>query len=414
MKTNIEIRQATEEDRYSIMELWKYSFNDTDDFIDYYFDRRFSPENSVVLLKNEQLEAALQLNPYNLAIGDIISEVRYVVGVSVQPESRGKGYMTRLIRQTLRMQYENGEDFSILMPIDTRIYTRYGYANCFMRHEYHVDLDRIAPKRTKYQTRRMGLSNLENLDRELHQLSEIYFDGMANKYSYVCRNRTYWKHKLSELAVDQGEIFVISDDFSQKGYAMMLPKSGDGTLNVIEMVALDKEAFDAIMGLVKAHSTQATRAVLVTPQSEEFNIYTDYDNNIKHIVKPFMMGRVIHADKILDQIIYKSNIFENKQLHSMAENFCITITDSMIPENNFSAIYKKGVISGIMREACESCLPERRLKMSVAELAQLYLKSTTINILYKMGRIELYEENIEFFETIFGETVKNNYINDFI
>ncbi len=414
MKNNIEIRLTTEKDKHRVKDLWKYAFSDSDEFITYYFEKRFNPNHTIGLFKNGCLEAALQLNPYNLAIGDVILPVNYVVGVSVQPESRGQGLMTKIMRATLNMQYERGEDFSILMPIDTRLYTRYGYSNCFMRHEFHVDLARLAPKSTKYKIKRLDMANVENLDRELHLLSEVYFDAVQENYSFVSRNRTYWKNKLAELSTDGGEIFIVSDDFSPKGYAMVIPRSQDRTLQVIEMVALDNRAFDAIMGIVKGHSTQAERAVLVTPQNKEFGIYTDYDNNISHIVKPFMMGRIINVERVLDHIIQKSEIYKKDRFFEEDDHFCISVSDDMIEENNYTALYKRGRMADATREVCESCLPDRRLKMTVSELAQLYLKSATVSKLNKMGRLEVYEKDIELFEEIFGCEFYQNYINDFI
>ena len=414
MKDNIEIRFATEEDRLKVIDLWKYAFSDTDEFLDYYFERRYAPENTVVLLRDKSLEAALQLNPYNLAMGDMISQVSYVVGVSVQPESRGKGFMNKLMKSTLNLQYQRGEDFSILMPIDTRIYTRYGYANCFMRHEFHVDISRLNPAKNNYKIKRLDMNNIHNMDRELHLLSEVYFHAVQENHSFISRNRTYWKNKLAELATDGGEIFLISDDFAPKGYVMLIPKSADQTLNVIEMVGLDQGAFDAISSLIKAHSTQAKKAILVTPQPEEFNLYTQYDNTIEHIIKPFMMGRVINAEKILDRIIHKAKLHTQPDFLGEGGSFCISISDSVIEENNYTVLYKKGIMAGIEKEVCESWLPERRLKMTVSELAQLYLKSTTVKKLHKMGKIEVFEEDLEFFEKIFGKITCQNYINDFI
>ena len=195
---------------------------------------------------------------------------------------------------------------------------------------------------------------------------------------------------------------------------MLIPKSEDGTLNVIEMMALNKQAFDSIMGLVKAHSTQADRAILVTPQAEEFLLYTHYDNMIEHQVKPFMMGRVINVEIILDRIIYKSEVWKDEDLFEENDYFCISISDNMIEENNYTAIYKKGLLDMVTKEKCDSCLPDRRLKMTVAQLTQLYLKSTNISTLHKMGKIELLEKDLDLFEKIFGKEIKRNYINEFI
>lgn len=410
---NISVRIATEEDKHDIMDLWKYCFSDTEAFVDYYFSKRYNPNYTVVLSRKGHVEAALQLNPYNLAVGDVVTEVGYVVGVGVQPESRGRGYMTELMKKTLSLQYGNGDTFSILMPIDTKVYTRYGYANCFLRHEFHMDLNRLEAQKTRYKIKRLNLGQVENMERELHLLSEVYFDAVSTKYSFIVRNRTYWKNKLSELAIDNGEIFIVSDEFSVKGYAMLLPKTENGILQVIEMIALDKEAFHALVGLIQGHSTQASKAVIVTPQTEEFFLYTDYDNKIQHVVQPFMMGRVINADAILDQIIYKSKIFDLDEEEGI-DIFCIEIHDDMIEENNFVAVYRKGHMSEILKETCDNQCYGKKIKMSVSALAQLYLKFASVDSLRKVGAVEVNEDDVDLFQKVFGNRTRENYINDYI
>lgn len=390
------------------MALWRYCFADTEQFVQYYFNRRYETENTIVLTEAGRLEAALQLNPYNLAIGDIVTQVSYVVGVSVQPESRGRGLMKRLIRGTLKAQFERGEAFSLLMPIDTRIYTQYGYQNCFERHEFHVSLDRLEPKRSNYRIRRFDLEYPENQERDLHVLNELYFDAMHDKFSYICRNKTYWKNKLSELAVDGGELFIVQGEFEAKGY-VMLAKGEQNTLNVLELVALDQEAFHSLIGLIKSHRTQASKAVIVAPQYEALSSYIEHDNQVQHIVRPFMMGRVINAEQILDHILYKS-----KFLDADPECFCITVTDPDISENNLTLTYEPEHGAEFAHGRLQQERYAQHLKLSVSELAQLYLKSVSLRHLRLLGRVSVRESDVDFFCKLFGEELCQNYVNDYI
>lgn len=85
-------------------------------------------------------------NPYKIDINGNISDTAYIVGISCDAVNRGRGYVSALIKETLKDRYLKGEDVSMLMPIDTNIYTRYGYANIADMIELDIPLDRIKIK----------------------------------------------------------------------------------------------------------------------------------------------------------------------------------------------------------------------------------------------------------------------------
>lgn len=414
----IEVRTALSKDKKAIMDLWRYSFADTQSFVEYYFAERFLEENTIGLFSDDYLEAALQLNPYNLVINDVVTEVKYVVGVCVQPESRGLGYMTELISETLNMQYRDEEEFSILMPIDSRIYERYGYANCFSRHEFLMDLDRITPIKTGYRIKRIDPVNSENAERDIHNLSQIYYDIVSGNFSFISRNSRYWKNKMMELAIDGGQLFVVYHEKEPRGYAMIIAKTSDGIGNVVEMAFTDEEAYHTLMGLIKSHITQFQRVRINTPQVEEFTIMSGFDNKIEHRVQPFMMGRVINAEKVLDTILYKARLFKGERKgYGNIEEVAIEVTDAFIEQNNLLFIYKNGNVEQIVRanqQIPEDAIPKIKLTMSVAELAQLYLKSVSLRMLFQMGKVSTNPEHLHFFEEVFGTEVCSNYVNDYI
>lgn len=423
----IDIRTMLSRDKRQVVDLWKYSFSDsTKEFDEYYFNNRFSPENSVGLYCDDRLEAALQLNSYNLAIGDVVSEVKYVVGVSVQPESRGLGYMTELLRFTLNMQHQNGEEFSILMPIDTRIYTKYGYANCFEKHDFTMDINRIQVPKTDYTVRRIDVGAVENVERDLHHLSEIYYDVVSKNHSFISRNSRYWKNRMAELSVEGGEFFVVYDGKFPRGYAMIISKTNDKIGNVVEMAFYDRNAFYTLMELVKNHGTQFARVNISTPQPSEFQLLTNFDNQIEHRVRPFMMGRVINAERVLDTILYKSDIFGCACAQfDETRPYAIEISDDFIAENNIIVLCKNKKITRIIHKSptqdvkelyASEEIPPLYLSMQVSELAQLYTKALTLSQLYHMGKIRIsgQEEALSFFERIFGTKTAPSYVNDYI
>ncbi len=417
-----EIRRAKEQDKNQILDLWKYCFSDAnDEFNSYYFSQRFKPEHTVVLFREKNLEAALQLNPYNLVIGDVVCEVNYVVGVTVQPESRGRGYMSELIGYTLNEQYRNGEDFSILMPIDTKIYTRYGYANCFFKHEFLVDTQMLESKKSACRLERMNVANSENLEKELHNLNKIYYEVVAENHSYISRNTRSWKNKFAEYKLDGAEFFLVYEGKEVTGYVVFtVPKTPDGIAHVLEMGFGNREAYYAIVGLLRSHATQFKRARIATPQFEEFEILNSFNNQMEHRVLPFMMGRVINAEKVLDMILYKKSFFcceEEEAGCECSQQLAIEIRDEIIKENNLITICDgRRVIKTIRLEegADLSELPERRIMMTVSELAQLYMKAVSLRKLHRTGKVQIKNATIECFENLFGNRVRPSFINEYI
>lgn len=396
----MKIAIADSKDKSEVKALWKYCFLDSDQFVDYYFEKRYSREKNMVALdEHGKIQASLQLNPYTLNVDEKEKSVHYVIGVSVQPESRGLGYSSKLLKETLNCQYRKNEDISILMPIDTDIYARYGYINTFYRYEYSVDLSCIKMRYSKYSVERVELESISENTKLLSALSKFYHLNIDDKFAYVKRDVKYYINKLEELKVDGGELFTVYEKDKLKGYMMLLPKYHQTEALVIEMMFDDKPAFDAMMRVLKSHITQFKTVTMVVPQHELFNLLINYDNKYKIVCKNFMMTRVINARNILHETLKRSTVHKTRKYN-------IEITDNVIPDNNILEEFNHE--SDFQKE-----LPY--LNLDIADLASLYMKTTNIDLLYKSKRIEFRRiEDKEFFEKLFDCELKQNYINDFI
>lgn len=402
-----------------VKELWSYCFADTPEFKDYYFANRYRQEKNLITTDDRgKVQASLQLSPYVLQVDGVSKDVNYVVGVCVQPESRGKGYSTAIMKDTLNYQYRNDEDVSILMPIDTEIYTRYGYANCFYRHDFSVDLINIRAGKTCCEVRRAELEDLvsdaadkkapdEDILRIADQMSEFYHRNIVDKYAYIKRDRQYFINRLQELSVDGGELFLSYDEGVLSGYIMLLPKYSQGHAMAPEMMFRDKDAFNSLMSIIKSHITQFRTVDIVTPQHELFNLFIKYDNKYKVAKKSFMMVRIINAKNILCEILRR-----NPGIRQIG-SFKIEMTDSVIEDNNFTETFD-------FSEAASAEEPKSRegipfMKLDISDLASLYMKSSNIDHLERAGRISFEcEQDREFFSGLFGNEIKESYINDYI
>ncbi len=396
MKTGI----VSSKDVKEVKDLWKYCFSDSQEFVDYYFEKRYKQEKNIIISDdNGKIQAALQLNPYTLCVDNKEKNINYVVGVSVKPESRGLGYSSMLLKETMNYQYRNNEDISILMPIDTEIYSRYGYINCFYRYEYNVSLSNIKIRYSKYNVEHVCLENIAKNKTLLLELSEFYHQNIADKFAYIKRDSAYFINKLEELKVDGGSLFTVYDNNILKGYMMLITKNGESEALVPEIMFEDKTAFDSFMRILKSHITQFNTVTMVVPQHELFNLLINYDNKYKITRKNFMMARVINARNILYEILERSELYS-------ARKYNIEITDNVIPDNNILEEFNH-------ESSFEKEMPY--LNLDVVDLASLYMKTTNIDMLHKSKKVEFRtQEDKEFFEKLFGNEIKENYINDFI
>ena len=62
------------------MELWRRCFEDTDEFIRFYFERKYSDANSLIYEENGKALSALQMLPYPMRWENVTVDTSYISG----------------------------------------------------------------------------------------------------------------------------------------------------------------------------------------------------------------------------------------------------------------------------------------------------------------------------------------------
>ena len=75
----------------SLRRLWKECFNDTDEFIDMYFTRVYSPQVDYSIERGGRVVSALQCLPYNMLCGGNTVLTGYLSGVCTDASYRRQG-----------------------------------------------------------------------------------------------------------------------------------------------------------------------------------------------------------------------------------------------------------------------------------------------------------------------------------
>ncbi|MEG2789594.1 MAG: GNAT family N-acetyltransferase, partial [Romboutsia sp.] len=195
----MKIRYASSNDKNDVKAIWNYCFNDGEDFVNYYFNDKYSRFNTVVVDEGEEIVSSLQLNQYRIILNNKIYDASYVVGVSTFPQVRGRGYMRDIMKFTLKELYAKEQLVSILMPIDYRLYRQYGYEHCYDQIEYVIDIEDL--KKFKVNGR-------------LHKVNKNHINDLIDINNYflkdtngnVFKDNKYYENLFKEVKSENGHI----------------------------------------------------------------------------------------------------------------------------------------------------------------------------------------------------------------
>lgn len=108
--------------------LWKEYFGDSDEFIDFYFDKICAGNKIVVMREDGILTGMLHLNPYVFSRDNKeIIRTYYVVGVMVREGYRNQGRMKKLFDYAYSVLSSERIKFIYLWPANEAYYTGVGF-----------------------------------------------------------------------------------------------------------------------------------------------------------------------------------------------------------------------------------------------------------------------------------------------
>lgn len=120
--------------REKVIKLWKQCFDDSDEFIRFYFTRKYRNENAMVCEDQGNAIAALQMLPYPMSWENTELQTSYISGACTAPEARNRGIMTQLLTESFRHMKTGGIALSTLIPAESWLFDYYrkqGYATVF-------------------------------------------------------------------------------------------------------------------------------------------------------------------------------------------------------------------------------------------------------------------------------------------
>ncbi|WP_296647309.1 GNAT family N-acetyltransferase, partial [Romboutsia sp. 13368] len=309
------IRYAKEEEIENIKDIWNYCFNDEDSFVDYYFNNRYNNQNTIVACEDKDIVSSLQLNQYKIKLDNKIYDTSYVVGVSTFPEVRGRGYMKKIMDYSLNELYKKGQLISILMPIDYRLYRKYGYEHCYDQLEYYINIDDL---KNFNLAGRLYKATEENID-DLININNTFLEDVNGN---TVRDKEYYINLFKEVNSEGGHIYVYKDG-TYKGYIIYFLNNEN--IFVRELFYKDLDSLKSILKFIYNHNTQCKKVTISAPVNDKIKFVLENPKDTEIKIKPFMMGRVINVEEYI-------NGLEVDEYIDIDAN--IFIEDTFIKENN--------------------------------------------------------------------------------
>ncbi|MGL4796733.1 MAG: GNAT family N-acetyltransferase [Paraclostridium sp.] len=383
------LRYAKRDDLNVIKDIWNYCFGDEEAFVEYYFNNKYKENNTIVVEDDGEIVSSLQLNQYNIKLNNNIYETSYVVGVSTYPQARGKGFMKNIMDFSLNEMYNRGQLVSLLMPIDYRLYRKYGYEHCYDQLEYKLDVESL--RQFKIQGDFVKAKN-ENIK----DMINIYNTCLKSCNGYTHRDVYYYENLFKEIKCENGHIYIHKED-AFEGYVIYFI-NGD-TLFVRELLYKNIKSLKSILKFLYNHNTQAKNITIMSPIIDDIRyILPNLKNNTINI-KPFMMGRVINLEGFIKSI-------EVEVLES--EKVILGVIDKQIEANNGCfEIYienNKVMINKANKDA--------DLSLDINYVNQLAFSYLDLKQVLFLNNIEIEDKIYNTLDKIF--TKKKNYINEYV
>lgn len=366
--------------------IWTENFIDSEEEINFYFKNLYKKENFLVLEENSKIKASLHENPYIINLKNKLLPSFYIVAVAVSPEFRGRGYMKKLLSYSLNNARNTGKDIIFLTPINTEIYSKFGFGYISGLENYSLKMVDI-PFDTINQNIEIIKADVKNYD----DLIKIYNFHMKKYNIFLFRDKDYFFRIKKELENEKGQIYCFYKENQIIGYLMCYFKEEE--IFVREIFYDSIECAKNILAFLKTFKEYYSKLKIITPQGSNFNFIFPNQLKISKSEMPYILGRIVNVENLLS-------------LLNIEKNFKIKIEDNIIVKNN--GVFCVSSDGKVCKREDEK---DYNISIKIEDFASLITGYLDIDELLYLEKVCIKNISIEELKTIFNK--KKNYIQEY-
>lgn len=217
----MKLRKLEQRENHKTRALWELVFSeDSKAFLDYYYYFKTRDNEIFVIEEDGAIRSMLQLNPYMLQVEEDLHLCHYVIAVATEDAYRRRGYMGKLLCQSMQDMYDKKEPFTFLMPAAEKIYTPYDFRFIYDQRQA-VDFRRILcgteiPEScTGGHEKARGLIDGKDVQEvfsdavpgEAEEIAEFVREHFAKEWQvYAVRDMQYYQTQIFEQQSENGGI----------------------------------------------------------------------------------------------------------------------------------------------------------------------------------------------------------------
>ncbi len=313
--------QKTDDNLHQIASLVQFAFNKKKDLTqDSNFMSRYNHSNGYGIFDHQKLASYIMVNLFNSRVFLKRTKMAGIGYVSSAKEARGKGNISKLMREVLLDLHKQKIPYANLAPFSERFYRQYGFESTIYQKIYSFKKDAlknlIKPKGGHY---RVGTWKNLIVQNGAAQLYEVPLHTTDERNTM---NRPYWWwNRLEEYYPGRHLVVYFGRVGLPLAYMFYRIKN-----NICKISELYGDEGDGIRGLLSylADQVDCQQFQITMPEESRLEDYFPEQSLLQINTRPFMMTRIIDFDKIISFV---------KVLHHV--NAIIEVTnDELCPWNN--------------------------------------------------------------------------------
>lgn len=214
------IRRARRADIPRLMELWQAAFGDSREYISFFFQHRFSPQDTFLHEEEGRPVSAFYLLDARLCGAEAAYTVKYLYAACTDAAFRGQGLMRSLIECAARALAESGVDCIALAPASQGLF--HYYAGCGFQSAFFCETARLSQPELERAAAGCFAPVHSLTPPEMAQMRRAALQGLA----YLAWDEAALQYALAEHRLSGGSAIAVRLSEGELGYCLFRLESG--------------------------------------------------------------------------------------------------------------------------------------------------------------------------------------------
>ncbi len=254
--------------RSDLIRLWRACFHDSDEYIHYFFDNRYVPDNCLVYL-DESIRrpvAMLHLLPTGISEDGGLVKAQYLYAACTRSDYRRQGIMAQLIDTARKLGHSRGVKYTLTVPAESRLfryYVKQGFHRCYKVRMVYMDRSDL---RYLCKNRIMVPGTPRDTMMKLSEVCEFRRNMLVDREGYVNWDMGAFRYAVGCHEHDGGHVVTLAYN-GDCGYAFCRL---DGTAVTISEFIVKEHFASALIKRILQSYPKAQRFVFRLPVCDTF------------------------------------------------------------------------------------------------------------------------------------------------